>query len=383
MKKKILLSLTGLIFTMLAAANYAYAVSAKDIDQLIVFGDSLGDAGVQNENPQVISIKKKAIYSSPAEYAPSEDPGTWSLFLQQELVKQGSSAQAPEANNQIFIGLKEKLKSSTNPTPIAYADPILKGTNYAAGGATSNGPGMSDDSTTYVSPSVTEQINYYLANNNPKVDPDAVYFVWAGSNDLLKVLEDSAKEVAKTKVYNAAKIQSALVNAAGHAAENIAAQVHQLQAAGAKRIVVIEVPHIGDTPLVNLEVELFKLMNIPNAPTAKNLKLQLNGVVTILNQNLLSALPQNGSVLAINVNNTLDQLTNVPTKAGFTYKGYKVSNNTDAACSGFGDVALTCIPDSQNSENYVFEDQVHPTAQTHHIIADYIDQQLLAHKFPS
>ena len=286
-------------------------------------------------------------------------------------------------NNQIFTGLKAQLKSASNPTPLAYVNvlPEDNGTNYAAGGATTDEAGMSDDPTKYVSPSVQQQINFYLANHNPNTDPNAVYFVWAGSNNILKVLGDDAKAMIASGSFNQQKVTTDLITAAIQAAKDEATEVAQLKAAGAKRIVVIDVPHIGDTPLVAMDAKLMKLFNIPNAPTAADLKMQLNGVVEANINAMLPLLPQDGSVLVINPNHLLDTLTTTPATKDFTFNGYTIHNNTDAACGT--QMALSCVPTVADAAHYVFEDMVHPTVQTHHLLADYITQQLLAHNFPS
>ena len=84
MNKKIIILLTS-VFIALIGANQAQAISAKDIDQVIVFGDSLSDAGVQNANPTNVQIKKKPIYTSPAADATDELAGTWPLFMTTQL----------------------------------------------------------------------------------------------------------------------------------------------------------------------------------------------------------------------------------------------------------------------------------------------------------
>jgi len=76
----------------------------------------------------------------------------------------------------------------------------------------------------------TAQFNNYIANN--KVDPHALYSIWAGANDINALLEfESPSEIINIGVGNINTIVQGLHNA------------------GAKYIMVFNLPDLGETPL--------------------------------------------------------------------------------------------------------------------------------------
>jgi outer membrane lipase/esterase len=93
------------------------------------------------------------------------------------------------------------------------------GTNYAASGATVTGALPNSQA-----PSITSQIQTYLAHVNNHADPNAIYLISGGGNDA-KIAEG----LSGTAVQDAYMIQQA--NA-------LAAALEQLHAAGAKYIVI-------------------------------------------------------------------------------------------------------------------------------------------------
>src|SRR5205085_12460316 len=97
-------------------------------------------------------------------------------------------------------------------------------------------PGFGGGPTTTATP-VTTQISQFLARG--PVDPNALYVLWAGANDLFVQLT-----AAGSGAISAADAQAGVVTAA----TDLTAQMARLRAAGARYIVVFNLPDIGRTP---------------------------------------------------------------------------------------------------------------------------------------
>src|SRR5690606_25563103 len=98
------------------------------------------------------------------------------------------------------------------------------GDNYAQGGSRVAVPrGRADSS--------VSQVSHYLDANSGRADPDALYAVWAGANDIFAVAGGEASTDALTV-----------------AAGGVVQMVGALEAAGARYILVPSLPDMGITP---------------------------------------------------------------------------------------------------------------------------------------
>ena len=80
-------------------------------------------------------------------------------------------------------------------------------------------------------PTVTEQIGLHLAARGGRLDPNALYAIWGGLNDIADSAQDDMRNNRQ--------------NALGHvlaAADVNAAQIHRLREAGARHVVVYNMP---------------------------------------------------------------------------------------------------------------------------------------------
>lgn len=111
------------------------------------------------------------------------------------------------------------------------------GQNYAQGGArsletTNTGPGSLEIR------DLSTQVADFLTTTGGKADPNALYTIWIGGNDIPVALTQAATSSATAE----ATIKAAALNAAQQAAA--------LQAAGAKHIVLIQLPDFSKTPAI-------------------------------------------------------------------------------------------------------------------------------------
>ena len=211
------------------------------------------------------------------------------------------------------------------------------GDNYAAGGARIN---IDTVGALGPIPSLQTQLNNYLASTGGLADPDALYTVFGGANDLFAIT--NAGENPATTIPAAVAGQVAIVS--------------QLTNAGAQYILVPNIPDLGATPAFRAQ-----------GPVA-----QANGSALSASYNaaLYAGLNAAG-VRYIPLNNfaLLNEVISNPGLYGFT-------NVTGTACQPqITANSLTCNPTSYVSptapNDYVFADGVHPTTAAHRLFASY------------
>jgi outer membrane lipase/esterase len=211
------------------------------------------------------------------------------------------------------------------------------GSNYAAGGAVIN---EDRGGALGYTPSLVSQMEAYLAGNGGRADPDALYTVWGGANDL----------------FAAGVAPPALVpGIIGNAVAGQVGIVGTLKAAGARYVLVPTIPDLGLTPAQRAQ-----------GPAAQAGGTQL---ATAYNQALFGALASSGlSVIPVDAFHFLQEVAADPAQFGF-------SNVTGTACQPqITAQSLTCNPGSYVTpdapDTYLFADGVHPTTGAHRIVAD-------------
>ena len=135
---------------------------------------------------------------------------------------------------------------TTNPDPVwseivaetfgaSGTNSLAGGSNYTFGGACVN----PDTPCAYdVVPTVTEQIEQYFLKSDGRADPNALYVIWGGGNDISNSLFNDP--------LNAAGLTLA-------AAEVNVEQIRRLQDAGARHVVVYNLPDFSKSPFaINL-----------------------------------------------------------------------------------------------------------------------------------
>lgn len=210
------------------------------------------------------------------------------------------------------------------------------------------------------------QIDSYLNQNKGVADPEKVYILWGGANNLFL-------EVAKKPTPTAAAVAQVMTQAAG----DIAYDVQYLAAHGAKKFVVLFLPNIGLTPLA---IAANQQSALEKASVAYN---------TALN-NMLGALQKQDpsiKIVPIDVFNLMnDMVANYEISA--LGQNYQFDDTTTPACkqapvtqdnplAALTNSALLCTPQADNKK-HLFEDTVHPTAETHQVIAAKIAKAMEA-----
>ncbi len=266
-----------------------------------------------------------------------------------------------DGNISLAAGATTPMRFTTNPATVtvenvasAYGLPLapsfIGGNDYAWGGAgvTTNAPG-----TPAGVPTETAQITGYLAAH-PQLDSRTLYTVFGGANDIF---------AAATALYTGqttAAAATAKIAAAGTLEGNL---VGQLNAAGARTIVVFNLPDIGLTPqalglnalIPGSAAQLTALSQAYNDALNLQIKAHPHGVVPVNTFALLREVVAN------------------PAAVGFV-------NVTTAACTTAS--SLTCTPATLKTPDaartYLFADAVHPTAAAHAIFGQAVVSELAA-----
>jgi phospholipase/lecithinase/hemolysin len=275
----------------------AFTASVTQYTELFAFGDSLSDTGN-------ISIATSGQYPgsnyAPGRYTngPNTTPATagpFGVWVEQLAAKLGVA----------------------DPQPF-----LAGGTNYAVALAMTGSNGLYN---------ITDQVNYFLAQNLLSASPTALYTVWGGANDFL--------------------LGNNTPGTAASVADSLYSNIQTLAGKGAKDFLWVNLPPLGLTPAGvsnsgTLEQEVLAFNQQWAADVAK---LQGQGI----------------NVTGVDVFNLFLQIAPNPGAYGFT-------NITDPA-QGLSGV---------NPNNYLFWDMEHPTTAGHALVADLAYNDLTASPVP-
>lgn len=196
------------LFFLIASIIGSQVVSkpavAVTFDNIFVFGDSTVDTGWFRYKPLPINPTLNALAAA-------------------SLADGGRIPDTPYGPGAAQV-LAASYGLAANP-----ADNGSGGTNYAASGAQNNANFINPNA-----PSTVSQMTSYLLSSGGAADPNALYLVSSGGNDI---------KYAQTLVGAPAR-QGWVDNAASDLANKISA----LQAAGAKNIIVSNAYYVGTTP---------------------------------------------------------------------------------------------------------------------------------------
>ena len=325
-------------FALLVAALFCVtSAHAIPYSALYAFGDSLSDVG----NDLVIT--------NPAYGAPRQIPDP--------TIYTGGGLTGRFTNGASYIdGLAGYLGLG------ALAPSLSGGTIYAYGGAR----------TTYamtglpVQASFDNQIAAYAANLSSAgatADPNALYVVWIGANDMADAIVGGVAAFINaligggslTDAQNAAAL--VIGNAISQAMNSIGNAIAQLAGVGAKHLLVLNLPDLALTPLVNEQ---------GNA----TLDALARGASVGFNQSLVAVLDLAPfSTLDIRELDIFDALNDIVLNPA----RYGISNVADSCYTG--EVDGTALPGRpaptvcSDPASHVFWDYEHPTAAVHGILA--------------
>ncbi|WP_276965022.1 autotransporter domain-containing protein [Metallibacterium scheffleri] len=228
---------------------------------------------------------------------------------------------------------------------------LLGGTDFAWGGAglLNNSPG-----TPSTVPLLTAQLQQYLTASGGKADPTALYSVWGGANDIFY-----NAYVAGIGGQTAQQAQFNIIAAA----QTEGGMLATLKGAGARYILVFNLPNIGATPSAAAQ-----------GPAAQQ---ALTGLTLTFNNTLDQAIQQVNpgvNIIPVNVYGMLNELLANPALYGFSNVTTPACGITASAvqCGPAGSGApYTYAPGTQNT--YLFADGVHPTTAGYALLGQYVE----------
>lgn len=315
MKKRLLPALLVSLFAAAAAPQ----AGAAQFSNVIVFGDSLSDAGYYRPFLASLGLPPQVV-AALGRFTTNPGP-VWS-----ELVAQ-------------YYGI--------TPAPSNAG-----GTLYAQGGARVSQASASTPPGSAQRP-VSTQIDEYLGANGGHADPNALYGVWIGANDIFQNLA-----ALQAGAIDQATLQT---NVLGAATSEIQ-QIGRLEATGARYVLVFALPDIGGTPAFR---------GTPFAAPVTQLSAGYNTT-------LFSGLAAAGiRVIPVDTFSLLSEIAANPSAYGFT-------NTTSMACGPFPPITTAttvssqfCLPTNLVAPNaaqtYLFADSVHPTSAAQAITAQFAE----------
>jgi len=298
-------------------------------------------------------------------------------------------------NLSIALGAPQVMRFTTNPGKVALEDvaahyglalvpSLAGGSNFAYGGAgvLQNSPDAPPQTVT-----ISSQANSYLPAHSA-LDGRTLYSVFGGDNDLFYhisaagagmiadqlIAQSTAGLSPSAAAALAAQIRNQIAAIAGVASVETQDQalqgavasaqaelsiINRLQAAGATRVLVINVPDLGLTP-----------GSMSAGPQVQAVSTMLSAAY---DAQLNAGLAGRKGVVAVNTFQLLREVAADPARYGFV-------NATTPACTT--DSSFTCTPATlvapDAGSNYIFADDVHPTSATHMAFAQAIISELAA-----
>ena len=325
--------------------GYSPAESSATFESINIFGDSLVDAG--------------------------------NLF---ELTSEFSSAGVPAlppsppyaqkfSNGDLWV---EKLAGALNLSPALrvdlatdpdIADP-REGINFAFAGALSSDSNLIEADLPDLAsslPGLQEQINEFsvISSALPNIS-ESLNIIWAGSNDYIAVIANPEllEDVSLAQLPDVVT-------------DNIVSSLGQLSSVGAKDFLVVNLPPLGDTPFADF-LDAQSEADIPST---------FNQLAAAHNAQLSQRLSEFGfnnpdaNIISLDVNTLFANVANSPDEFGLT-------NTTESCLTNF-QPGFQFEGVCENPDQFLFWDDVHPTAATHRIIGDFAIATLQGDKHAS
>ncbi len=298
------------------------SAQAQTFSNVITFGDSLSDAG------QYVGL----VPGAQGSFTTNPDPVAAQLIAG------------------YFLGID----------PNAYTASNFGGWNFAYGGAQtanpfSTGPFAGNPFCVTGIPtglpcrSMTTQLANYYARSGGRADPNTLYSVWGGGNDLFFTLFRAGLPSVHPLFISSAQAQANMQTSAINELGIIAS----LQATGARYILVYNLPDVGRSP----------------DGIASGAGSSISGLVSVFNGTLNAGLATLGDgIIPINTFGLINEVMADPS-------AYGLSNVTGRACVPatsvvFCSTSTLVAPGANNT--YLFADGSHPSGAAHRLLASVV-----------
>jgi phospholipase/lecithinase/hemolysin len=298
--------------------------------------DALGNAPMQFIG-QTQAAPPPGRYSAVYAFGDSlSDAGNVSYLTLDQLPVSSIYSDGRFSNGNVWV---QNLSQNLGLPPVAPS--LTGGTDYAYGGAHTGATAVHAANPT----DLAAQLGQFVMNV-PNPSPNALYTVWAGSNDVLGIANSTL-----TPEQQQATVHQAVVNEVNF--------INGLVAHGAKNLVVMGVPDLAKTP--------YQAERPLTAATSSILAQQYNAELGAAVQQMVAS----GAVSAdlIDTYALLGTAIANPAAYGFTNVTQPVWSG-DLADPNSGTLAATGAAQG----GYLFFDDLHPTATTHSLLASAVTQ---------
>ena len=312
---------------LLTCATGTATANSGPFSQFVVFGDSLSDAG------NFPDLQSPTLGGNP----------TGGLrFTNRTGPTYGAGEYSGEVGTQRLASMLGLQSLPSTPILPALLTGNPDGTNYAVGGYRTDQilDSINFESTVSAGGATRTRSGYLI--ENPRIDSNALYYLNGGGNDIFQLTTNPVTMAA--------------------AAGNLVAGVGALQGAGARYIIVSDLPDVGITPLGAI-----------SGPAAAA---TLNFLSDQFNTELASQLQaQGGNYVLVN-----NRLLLAEVRADLAAFGFDPNVAQTAVCFDPSSSTSPCLPDPTYSlggtapdpNRLLFNDAVHPTTAVHQISADYL-----------
>ncbi|HEY5037090.1 MAG TPA: SGNH/GDSL hydrolase family protein [Chthoniobacterales bacterium] len=305
------------LLAVCAIAPRGFAQTAPAFSQVVVFGDSLSDDGNLRHRLQDqygISYPGGDYNYSDGRFTNSSDTdpashkyaGTWHEQLERNFLGVAVATDSADGGFDYAFGGATTADGTTSRTVINNPTPFGGG------------------KFTVAVDNLGKQVTDYLGNNTPSAT--ALYIVWGGGNDLFD--DHSAAHVTAT-------------------AANVSGLVQKLAKAGARYLLVPNVPPLGLVPNYKNDPTTAAALNAASSDYRNELNTALDSAVTTLKGEGITI-----TLYRLDVYSLFYRLAANPEDYGFI-------NISDSAQG----------QSSVNSDQYLFWDDIHPTTAGHYQIA--------------
>lgn len=288
----------------LALGGFLPSARAGSIDAIYAFGDSLSDVG--------------NVYA----FTGGTIPG------------------APYVNGQFSNGpvWVQGLASGLGLAPLTPS--LLGGTDYAFGTAETGPTAFNTSNPAADLTGPTGQLAQFVASH-PSADPNSLYTIWIGSDDLFDILAGANPLDYATDI--------------GISVNNVDSAISALAALGAKNFLIATVPDLGKTPAA-----------IAGGPAAQA---ALSGLAAAFDTALVNSAVALANLHSLNLSildsySLVDAIVANPGFYGFTDVTHPC---VTGAVNYVGGTACAATTAAQNQ--YLFWDAIHPTSAAHAIFA--------------